>query len=284
MARENPRWGYFRIRGELLKLGHTVAATTIRSVLRGAGIPPADRRSQLSWKQFLAAHAEALVAADFFSVDTIFFKRLYVLVFVHLATRRVLAATCTAEPNELWVTQQARNLSWKLEDEGIKLRFVIHDRDRKFAAKADTVFKSEGARVIVTPLMAPMANAHAERWVGSCRRECLDWILIVNQRHLDCADLAPAVGIAPIHDHITELRVGLLVLQIIPDPTTETAGTELVQDRSYLDEVIGRSTTHCEFDLSFEPDTSACSEQPREVIRSGLVLGTRRPLPARHSS
>ena len=118
-------------------------------------------------------------------MDTIFFKRLYVLLFVHLATRRVLAATCAAEPNELWVTQQARNLSWKLEDEGIKLRFVIHDRVRKFAPKTDTVFKSEGARVIVTPLMAPMANAHGERWVGSCRRECLDWMLIVNQRHLE---------------------------------------------------------------------------------------------------
>ena len=97
----------------------------------------------------------------------------------------MLAATCTAEPNELWVTQQARNLSWKLEDEGIKLRFVIHDRDRKFAPRADSVFKSEGARVIVTPLMAPMANAYAERWVGSCRRECLDRMLIVNQRHLE---------------------------------------------------------------------------------------------------
>jgi putative transposase len=99
----NPRWGYFRIRGELLKLGHTVAAATIRSVLLGAGVPPAGRRSQLAWKQFLAAHGESLVAADFFSVDTIFFKRLYVLVFVHLATRRVLAATCSDEPNELWV-------------------------------------------------------------------------------------------------------------------------------------------------------------------------------------
>ncbi|MDQ6771888.1 MAG: transposase [Candidatus Dormibacteraeota bacterium] len=96
-----------------------------------------------------------------------------------------MAATCNTEPNELWVTQRARNLRWKLEDEGIKLRFVIHDRDRKFAPKADTVFKSEGAWVIVTPLTAPMANAHAERWVGSCRRECLDWMLMVNQRHLE---------------------------------------------------------------------------------------------------
>ena len=108
MARENPRWVYFRIRGELLKLGHTVAATTIRSVLLTAGIPPAGRRSQMTWKQFLAAHAETLVAADFFSVDTIFFKRLYVLIYVHLATRRVLAASCTEKPSQDWVTQQAQ--------------------------------------------------------------------------------------------------------------------------------------------------------------------------------
>lgn len=185
MARENPRWGYFRIRGELLKLGHTVAATTIRSVLLGAGVPPAGRRSQLTWKQFLAAHAETLVAADFFSVDTIFFKRLYVLIYMHLATRRILGASCTSEPNATWVTQQARNLSWRLEDEGIQLSAVIHDRDKKFAPAADMIFRSAGARVILTPLLAPKANAHAERWIGSCRRECLDWMLVVNQRQLE---------------------------------------------------------------------------------------------------
>ena len=185
MARENPSWGYFRIRGELLKLGHSVAATTIRSVLLSAGISPAPRRSRMTWKQFLAAHAETLVAADFFSVDTIFFKRLYVLIYVHLATRRVLLASCTAEPKQAWVSQQARNLCWKLEDEGIRLSGVIHDRDRKFAPQADTVFRSIAARVVITPLMAPRANAHAERWIGSCRRECLDWMLIVNQRHLE---------------------------------------------------------------------------------------------------
>jgi hypothetical protein len=136
MARENPRWGYLRIRGELLKLGHRVAATTIRSVLLGAGIPPAGRRSQTTWKQFLAAHAESLVAADFFSVDTIFFRRLYVLIYVHLATRRVLAASCTAHPTEAWVTQQARNLTWKLDEEGIGLSVVIHDRDKKVWAQS----------------------------------------------------------------------------------------------------------------------------------------------------
>ena len=185
MARENPAWGYFRLRGELLKLGHAVAATTIRSVLLAAGIPPAPQRSGMSWKQFLRAHAESVIAADFFSVDTIFFKRLYILFFVHMSTRRILAASCTAEPNEAWVTQQARQLSWRLQDEGIKLGYVIHDRDKKFARQANTVFKSEGARVILTPLMAPLANSVAERWVGSCRREALDWMLILNQCHLE---------------------------------------------------------------------------------------------------
>jgi len=185
MARENPRWGYFRIRGELLKLGHRVAATTVRSVLFAAGVPPSGRRSQLTWKQFLAAHADTLVAADFFNVDTVFFKRLYVLIYVHLATRRVLLASCTDKPDHAWVAQQARNLSWKLEDEGIRLSILIHDRDKKFAPTADVVFRSEGARVVLTPLMAPKANAHVERWIGSCRRECLDWILVVSQRHLE---------------------------------------------------------------------------------------------------
>lgn len=166
MAQKNPRWGYFRIRGELLKLGHTVSATAVRSVLRRSHVPPAGRRSQMSWRQFLTAHAESLVATDFFTVDTVFFKRLYVLFFVHLATRRVVAAACTAEPNSAWVTQQARNLSWKLSDEGISVRVVVHDRDRKFARSFDAVFEGEGARVILTPLTAPRANAHAERWVG----------------------------------------------------------------------------------------------------------------------
>jgi hypothetical protein len=99
MAKENPGWGYFRIKGELRKLGHAVAATTIRSVLLRAGIPPSGRRAKLRWKQFLAAQAQTLVVADFLSVDTVFFKRLYVLIYMHLATRRVLLAACTAN---LW--------------------------------------------------------------------------------------------------------------------------------------------------------------------------------------
>jgi hypothetical protein len=109
MARENPSWGYFRLRGELLKLGYPVAATSIRSALLAARIPPAPQRSGMSWKQFLRAHAESVIAADFFSVDTIFFKRLYILFFVHMSTRRILAARCTSEPNEAWVLNRLGN-------------------------------------------------------------------------------------------------------------------------------------------------------------------------------
>lgn len=170
--------------GAYRRRAQTVSATAIRSVLKRARVPPSGRRSHLTWKQFLAAHAETLVATDFFTVDTVFLKRLYVLVFVHLGTRRVLATACTSEPNGEWVTQQARNLAWHLEEEGIELGIMLHDRDRKFAGSFDRVFESGGARVVLTPLMAPKANAHAERWIGSCRRECLDWMLIASESHL----------------------------------------------------------------------------------------------------
>jgi transposase len=183
MAEENPTWGYFRIRGELMKLGYTVSATAIRSVLRRAGLPPAGRRAGLTWKQFLAAHANTLVAADFFAVDTVFLKRLHVLFFIHVGSRRIVWAACTGEPNGEWVTQQARNL-WQLAEEATEVRLMLHDRDRKFSRGFDTLWEAEGARVMLTPLMAPKANAYAERWVGSARRECLDWMLIVGQRHL----------------------------------------------------------------------------------------------------
>ena len=185
LARENPSWGYFRIRGELLKLGCTVSATAIRAVLRRSGIPPASRRSRLTWKRFLAAHAQTLVAADFFTVDTVLLKRLYVLFFIHLASRRILWAASTRAPNAEWVTQQARNLFWELAEAGTQVTVMIHDRDRKFARGLDAVCAAQGARVVLTPLMAPRANAYAERWVGSARRECMDWVLIVGHKHLE---------------------------------------------------------------------------------------------------
>lgn len=184
MARDNPSWGYVRIRGELLKLGYRVSAGTIRSLLLRRRIPPAGRRSSLTWKRFLAAHAETLVAADFFTVDTVFFRRRHVLIFLHVANRRILSATCTREPIREWVTQQARNLIWRLDDDGLQLTGLIRDRDRKFPPSFDAVLEAEGVRVIRTPARAPTANAYAERWIGSCRRECLDWLLIASERQL----------------------------------------------------------------------------------------------------
>ncbi len=153
-------------------------------MLLAAGIPPAGRRSRLTWKQFLAAHAETLVAADFFSVDTIFFKRLYVLIYVHLAMRG-LDRELHRRTDRSLDDSAGSNLSWKLDEQGIELNVVLHDRDKKFAPKADAVFRAEGARVVLTPIRAPLANAYAERWIGSCRQECLDWMLVLNQRHLE---------------------------------------------------------------------------------------------------
>src|SRR5713101_4143368 len=181
IARENPNWGCIRIRGELLKVGHRVSATAIRNLLRRERIGPAPKRSGLSWKTFLQAQASAIVVGDFFSVDTVFLRRLYVLLYMELATRRILWFGVTANPDTAWVTQQSRNLVWRIE--GSPIRFVIHDHDAKFAGPADAVFRAEGMRVIKTPIAAPKANAHIERQIGSGRRECLDWI--INRRHLE---------------------------------------------------------------------------------------------------
>ncbi len=111
LARENPRWGDRRIQGELLKLGYQVAASTIRGILRRHRVPPAPRRDGPTWAQFLAAHAGAILACDFFPVDSVLLRTLYVLVFLEIPSRRILYANCTAHPNSAWVTQQARNLS-----------------------------------------------------------------------------------------------------------------------------------------------------------------------------
>ena len=185
MANENPRWGCIRIRGELLKVGHRVSATAIRSLLRRNGIRPAAHRSRLGWKTFLRAQASAIVATDFFTVDTVFLKRLYVLLFMELSTRRVLHWAVADSPDEAWVTQQARNLVWRTPEIGLRPGFLICDHDTKFCAEFQAIVNGEGMEVIRTPIMAPKANAHCERLIGSARRECLDWLLVVNRRHLE---------------------------------------------------------------------------------------------------
>jgi len=185
LAAENPGWGHRRIRGELLKLGYDISATAIRAVLRRGGVPPAPLRAGLSWRAFLRAHAGALLACDFFVVETVRLQTLHALFFLEVHTRRVFVAGCTAHPSAGWVTQQARNLVWQLQDRGPEATALLRDRDAKFPAAFDSVFRSEGIRVVRTPFRAPRANAHAERWVGTVRRECLDWLLITGQRHLE---------------------------------------------------------------------------------------------------
>jgi putative transposase len=185
LARENPSWGYIRIVGELRKLSINVSATLVRSVLADAGVPPAPQRDRLSWRAFLRQQGESMLGCDFLTVDTVWLRRLYVLVFLSIGSRRVEYLACTSNPDTPWMLQQARNLLIDLDERGRQVRFLVHDRDTKFSAAFDAIFTSEGVRVIRTLIRAPNANAHVERWVGSVRRECLDRLLIVGRRQLE---------------------------------------------------------------------------------------------------
>lgn len=125
------------------------------------------------------------MAIDFFTVDTVFFRQLHVLFGIELERRRVHIFGVTRHPSGPWVTQVTRNLAADLAESGRPVKFLIRDRDAKFTASFDEVFRSEGARIIPTPVRSPKANAHAERWVGTVRRECLDWLLVLGRRHLE---------------------------------------------------------------------------------------------------
>jgi hypothetical protein len=184
LARDNPRWGYRRIHGELSGLGHTLAPSTVWQILKEAGIDPAPRRSGQTWRAFLQAQAKTILAVDFFHVDTVFLRRLYALFFIEHGTRRVHLAGITAHPAGQWVTQEARNMLMHLQDQADCLKFLIRDRDATFTPAFDAVFTAAGTRIIKTPAQAPRANAIAERWIAGARRECLDRILITGERHL----------------------------------------------------------------------------------------------------
>ena len=183
MARDNPPWGYRRIRSELAGLGHKLAPSTVWQILKDAGIDPAPRRSG-SWRAFLDAQAKTILVADFFHIDTVFLCRLYAMFFIEHGTRRVHLAGITARPTGEWVTQQARNLLMHLEDHTDGLKFLIRDRDAKFTDAFDAVLTAAGIRIIKTPVQGPRANAIAEHWIASARRECLDRMLITGERHL----------------------------------------------------------------------------------------------------
>jgi putative transposase len=185
LARENPAWGYRRVVGELRGLGICVSATSVRAILLRHGLPPAPQRDELSWRSFLRQQAATTLACDFFTVETAWLTRIYVLFFISLERRLIEFVACTPNPTGAWVAQQARNLLMTLDDRERPLRLLIHDRDSKFSSGCDYVFQSEGIVVIRTPVQAPNANAHAERWVGSVRRECLDRLLIFSRRQLE---------------------------------------------------------------------------------------------------
>ena len=185
LAAENPGWGYKRIHAELAALGFTLSPSTVWNILRRHGIEPVPGRARLSWREFLRQQAAGIVECDFFTVDTIWLRRLHVFFFLELERRRVHIAGVTAHPNGAWVTEQTRKLLTTLTREGKQPQILIRDRDVKLTKAFDEFLRSQGISVIRTPIAAPIAKAHAERWVGSVRRECLDRILILSRSHLE---------------------------------------------------------------------------------------------------
>jgi putative transposase len=160
LGRENPRWGCVRIQGELRKLGIRVGASTVRRILRRAGLGPAPRENGPTWSEFLRAQGSGVLACDFFTAESVFLKTLYVLFFIELSTRRVHLAGTTSRPDSAWLAQQARNLAITGSFEGKHV--LLRDRDTKFCGPFDEVLRTEGLTVVKTPVRAPRANAFAE--------------------------------------------------------------------------------------------------------------------------
>jgi putative transposase len=184
IATDNPAWGHRRVQGELVRLGHQIAASTVWQILRDAGIDPAPRRSGPTWKQLLAAQARGIIAADFVHVDTVLLRRVYALIVIEHHTRQVHLAGITMHPDGAWTTQAARNFLMDLGQRTASVRFLIRDRAGQYTESFDAVFTAAGVRILASPPQAPRANAICERMIGTLRREVLDRMLIVSEHHL----------------------------------------------------------------------------------------------------
>jgi putative transposase len=215
LAKENPLWGYRRIHGELTKLGVTVAPSTVWEILHAAGIDPAPRRSGPTWRQFLHAQAAGILAVDFLHVDTVLLKRLYVLVFIEHGTRRMHLGGVSAHPTGEWTVQQARNLALSLDERFEDIKFLIRDRGSNFARSFDAVFQATGTRVLRSAVQAPRMNATCERLVGTLRRELLDRVLILGERHLRAV-------LTEYQVHYNTARPHQGIAQHVPDDEPDT--------------------------------------------------------------
>jgi putative transposase len=184
IATENPTWGHRRVQGELVRLGHQIAASTVWQILHDAGIDPAPRRAGPTWRQFLTAQARGIIAVDFVHVDTVLLRRVYALLVIEHGTRRAHLAGITAHPDGAWTTQAARNLLMDLGHRAASIKFLIRDRAGQFTSSFDAVLTAEGTRILASPPQAPKANAICERMIGTLRRELPDRTLIVNEQHL----------------------------------------------------------------------------------------------------
>ena len=232
LAKENPRWGYGKIEGELLKLGIKVSQTTIRNILNRHGIIPAPvRGGAIGWRHLMNHYKSQLLACDFLTVETLFLKTVYIFFFIEIGTRRVHIAGLTEHPNGQWVAQQARNFGWFLQERDNDYVCLIRDNDSKYTDSFDNVFESEGINIVCTPFKAPNANSFAERWVKTLRVECLDNLLVVNETHLRRV-------LTEYVEYYNSRRPhqGLNQQSPIPSPPTETSG--LIHRRRILGGVI----------------------------------------------
>jgi putative transposase len=243
LAKENPLWGYRRIQGEMTKLGVTVAQSTVWEILRAAGIDPAPRRSGPAWRQFLRAQAAGILAVDFFHVDTVLLKRLYVLVFIEHGTRRMHLGGVTASPAGEWTVQHVPEPLALTLGEGLgDIRFLIRDRGSNFTASFDAVFQAAGTRILRTAVQAPRMNAICERLVGTLRRELLDRVLIFDEQHLHAV-------LAEYQAHYNAARPHQGIAQHVPDDerdgpraTVTDIDTQQIRRKSILNGLINEYT------------------------------------------